>query len=365
MTKNTAEYRKGMERLLARIDSTKNQVGVDFPVYSDPETGRWVTDNGWTAPFWIGMQWLAYRYTQDESYKSYGLELMEKLDPYPARFQYFIAGVLGSHFTAEPRLSRKGEEAACYLLEMYDPSIEQVPAFPDGDDVIVDVLPSLAVLWWYGERCGAAPAKQAALSHWRRSARDFVQPSGATYQSIHYDLETGQISRIHCHHDAANDYACASQTHAWAVNGYSYAYQAAGEELFLETGRRVVDYALAHTPEDGVPFHNYEQYQPYRDTSASAITASSLLDWAQLDPDPQRRSQYVRAADHMLTGMLGSYLTPVDEQDERPAGMLLQGCYNYLGQVPSNELVWGSYFLMEALYKRLANETCFLKTVLD
>ena len=48
---------------------------------------------------------------------------------------------------------------------------------------------------------------------------------------------------------------------------------------------------------------------------------------------------------------LCKHLTPVDDQDERPVGMLLDGCMNGRKQVAHrNELIWGDFYLMEALY---------------
>lgn len=358
-------FQQAMDLLLQRVQATRSEVGLGFPVYSDSIAGRWTLDNGWTAPFWIGMQWLAYAYTGRAEFRDYGIRLLHALDPYPARFQYFIAGTLGHWFTAADLPARQAVRGAEYLQRMFTPTMGQIPAFPGENDVIVDVLPSLAVLWWHWQICGDENSRDAALAHWRRSAVDFVRADGATYQSIHYDLETGQLLMRHCHHDARWDDACASQTHAWAVSGFAYAYQAQQEEEFLLAGRRVTDFALQWLPKDGVPFHNFGQHEPYRDTSAAAIIASALLDWAELDPDAARRRLYRAKAKQMLTTLIAEYLTPLGAEDTRPRGMLLEGCYNYLGQVPKNELIWGTYFFMEALFKWITQQGCLLHLVLS
>jgi unsaturated chondroitin disaccharide hydrolase len=50
--------------------------------------------------------------------------------------------------------------------------------------------------------------------------------------------------------------------------------------------------------------------------------------------------------------LIRGYLTPITPDDARPAGMLLHGCYNlYSGEAPDHELVWGDYFLLEALLR--------------
>ncbi len=44
-------------------------------------------------------------------------------------------------------------------------------------------------------------------------------------------------------------------------------------------------------------------------------------------------------------------MTPFDNQDDRPMGMLLDGCMNGVKKVADrHELIWGDYYLMEALY---------------
>ena len=54
----------------------------------------------------------------------------------------------------------------------------------------------------------------------------------------------------------------------------------------------------------------------------------------------------------LLEGLIRDYLTPLGPDDGRPPGMLLHGCYNlYSGEAPDHELVWGDYFLLEALLR--------------
>ena len=48
---------------------------------------------------------------------------------------------------------------------------------------------------------------------------------------------------------------------------------------------------------------------------------------------------------------LCEHLTPIDDQDDRPVGMLLNGCMNGRKNVAvRNELIWGDFYLMEALF---------------
>lgn len=52
----------------------------------------------------------------------------------------------------------------------------------------------------------------------------------------------------------------------------------------------------------------------------------------------------------LIDGLL-SCLTPLDENDTREPGILLEGCFNYRKRYTiSSELVWGTVYLLFALY---------------
>lgn len=85
-----------------------------------------------------------------------------------------------------------------------------------------------------------------------------------------------------------------------------------------------------------------------RDTSAAAILASAALalDATGAAPAGRGRDEAARILGALVTG----YLTPLGPDDRRPPGMLLHGCYNlHTGEAPDHELIWGDYFLLEAL----------------
>jgi unsaturated chondroitin disaccharide hydrolase len=86
-----------------------------------------------------------------------------------------------------------------------------------------------------------------------------------------------------------------------------------------------------------------------RDSSAAAILASAAVEAARATGEERLRHE----GDRLLEGLIRGYLTPLGSDDGRPPGMLLHGCYNlYSGEAPDHELVWGDYFLLEALLRR-------------
>jgi unsaturated chondroitin disaccharide hydrolase len=53
----------------------------------------------------------------------------------------------------------------------------------------------------------------------------------------------------------------------------------------------------------------------------------------------------------LLPGLVRDYLTPLGPDDRRPPGMLLHGYNLHTGEAPDHELIWGDYFLLEALLR--------------
>jgi len=72
--------------------------------------------------------------------------------------------------------------------------------------------------------------------------------------------------------------------------------------------------------------------------------------------DPAKRGGYRRHGEATVKALVENYLTPVSPSDYRVAGILTEGCFNKrpdsrgLDAAPSNELIFGSYYLFEALH---------------
>jgi unsaturated chondroitin disaccharide hydrolase len=168
---------------------------------------------------------------------------------------------------------------------------------------------------------------------------------------VHFDPETGEPYKKHTHQGYAPE-GCWARGLGWCAYGFLEAHRATGREDFLDITRRALDYHARRTPVDPVTFNDYDDPRipaAPRDTSAAAILASAAIETARVTGD----ERYRREGDRLLEGLIGGYLTPVGPEDARPPGMLLHGCYNlYSGEAPDHELIWGDYFLLEALLRR-------------
>ena len=121
-----------------------------------------------------------------------------------------------------------------------------------------------------------------------------------------------------------------------------------GAEEFCDVAIRVSDWWCDHLPETNVVPWDFDDPEGLRDTSGAAIACASLLKLAAVANG--RSSKYTDCAEAMVDALVAGHLTGVDPADHRPPGMLIDGCYSpRISLAPANELIWGDYFLFEAL----------------
>jgi unsaturated chondroitin disaccharide hydrolase len=345
-------------RMLARIDATAAEVGRrGFPHAADGQTGRWEVkpDGSWTGGFWVGLCWLACRASGGEPrYRAWGLDWAGRLhgrerdQTHDIGFLFHYAAVLGWRTVRESWLRDMALAAADQLVAMYHPRARVIPVGVHADvsagidDVTIDCLMNLQLLWWAAAETGTPRYREVGLAHAEQTIVWHLRPDGSCHQSVHFDPATGEAVKKHTHQGYSPEGAW-SRGLAWCAYGFFEAYRATGRHDFLAAARRAAEYHLRRMPDDGVPFYDYDDPRipaVPRDTSAAAALASACLALARLDG----HTEFRRGGERILEGLLRGYLTE--------AGGLPHGCYNlHTGEAPDHELIWGDYFLLEALLR--------------
>ncbi|MCY0950057.1 sugar ABC transporter permease [Streptomyces sp. H27-S2] len=386
--------------VMERVAATEAAVGTRFPLYADPEDGRWTTTGrgSWTGGFWTGLLWLRARYTEDWADRRTAAAWTARLVPW-AEADTATRGLIFWYGTApagpDGRAAALRERAARACLAAYDPELGLLPwggalggprllARADG---VPGTVPLLA---------GAGPrGAAAAAAHLHRhldlclgedegevgargiggaagtggSVGTGGSAGGATGAGGAAGSGTGvpggvPPARPHpaWSFDATAGWRpCEDPAPGWS-RGRAWLLLAVADAL-LRPG--VADVRLRPGPTGGAaarldaaagqllaeagvlagrPVQPADSSRPDgpSDTSAAAITAVALLKLARV-PGP-RAAACAERGEAVLRHLTEAHLT--GRGPGRPAGMLLDGCYDAgKGLAVQHELIWGDFFL--------------------
>jgi unsaturated chondroitin disaccharide hydrolase len=359
-TVSTTNWDAALQSMLGRIDATAAAVADGFPHYGDPATGRWTTSpaGDWTGGFWNGLCWLAAHVTGKDQYRQWASTWTERLRARAASdtvfrgFLFYYGAQLGAVLLGDSRAREIALLGAAGWARSYNVKAGAFPLGAEAEEASdvghgeanVDTVQGAALLVWAAREAGEPAWRQMAVSHARRHIEFCIRDDGSVCQSASFDPMTGAMLRRYTHKGIRDDSTWA-RAQAWAIVGYALMHRWSGERDFLDVACRTADWWLAHVSPDRVAFWDFDDPaipDTSRDTSATAIVASSLLKLAALVGDAQRRRDYRAAAAATAAALVDRHL------DGR--GILGDGCYNKrIGLATRNELVWGSYYLFEAL----------------
>lgn len=371
---------EALELLVERVGTTLDETGDAFPYYADPDTGEWTTtENGnWCGGHWVHMLWMAYDLTGQDRFRRAARAHAEVMFEYMPRESFFCgmnfhhAGFEAYDVSGDDREREIGLAGADAMRAYYHERPRQViigvleVEVPDGvtdfrgpenevtgeeagaTDSIHGALP---VLWRAYHETGDPTYRDVAVSHADRHLDWYVDDDGSTWNIAQFDPETGDL--VATWNDLAySDDTCWARGQGWTIAGLAAAYAETDGERYLHALRRTVDYYVEHSPDDGVPYWDFEHPEAPdvpRDASSAAITAHGLTEL----PAESATADLRAVGDRIVDSLITSYLTPLGDGDDRPRGMTLHGCYNGPADwATDNELLWTDYYLMRALYHR-------------
>ena len=363
-------------------EQSSQKTGQGFFTEADNTTGEWKKQNGyfWTGSFWVGELWRMYAATHDEKYRQWaelwGSKFLgrESEEDHDAGFLNYYSSALGYDLTKKDELRTGALRGAQRLEELFNPKTQLIAAWGvDGDDTIIDTMMNLQLLWWASNRTGDEKWREIGKKHALRAAEWLVRPNGSIFQSVHYnpgnDLQEFQLHGgapkdtelklvngagpgewvfKHTHQGFAADTTW-SRGLAWAVYGFSMAYEETHEPVLLTTAQRIADYGIANLPSDLVPWYDFDDEGVHfrnRDSSAAAILAGGLFRLSEITKDAARAKGYRDTGERIVQSLIDRYLTPVGTKDSTPPGVLRHGC----GVRPDDAvLIYGQYYLLEDL----------------
>ncbi|MEU3979344.1 glycoside hydrolase family 88 protein [Streptomyces sp. NPDC026672] len=311
--------REAADYAVAKLRSVAPNVTA-FPVGTKFE--KWVySQNGdWVGGFWPGTLWMAWLYSGDNTFRTLAVDSAKRLAPrqtdtttHDLGFLFSPSWVTAWRLTGDDSWRTGAIRAADSLIRRYNPNGRFLRAWGALDDprdagrVIMDTMMNLDLLAFASAQTGNRKYLDIAVEHARTAQRVFPRADGSTPHVYDFDPATGApIGPATV--QGYSPSSCWARGQAWGIYGFVTIHRRTGNAQFLDTARRLADFALGALTPDQVPVWDYrapQQPNDVKDASAGAIMACGLLDLAQATGLPQ----YRQAALRLLTALAQTCLT--------------------------------------------------------
>ncbi|RRJ64550.1 glycosyl hydrolase family 88 [Paenibacillus oralis] len=322
--------------------------------------------NWWTNGFWGGMMWLMYHETGNVKYREiagvsealmdrcfqeyYGLH-------HDVGFMWLLTSVANYKVTGNPESCKRALHAANLLAGRFNVAGEFIRAWNevDGHDTrgwaIIDCMLNLPLLYWATEETTDPRFKQIAMKHADTAMAAFVRPDGSVNHIVEFDPFQGGVVKTH----GGQGYGEGSswtRGQAWGLYGFMLSYIHTGKQEYLDTAKRIGHYFMANIPADGViPVDFRQPEQPkLEDDTAAVIAACGLIETARAVP-PLEKPVYLERALKLMKA--------VDARSnwlENSDAIVQKGSAAYHAPYHHYPIIYGDYYLMEAVFKLKGND---------
>jgi len=327
-----------------------------MPTYTSG--GRWVFDADPWAPTWsggflTGLLWLLAGRTGDPWWREQARAYSRKLEARKAD-----TGTHDLGFVLEPSWGRwydtdHDDQAREVLIEggrtmaaRLQHAGGYLSTWVDPGSTFIDVMMNVGIIFRAAEYTGDERLREIALRHCHTSRRHLVRGDGSTAHEGWFDTASGEFLRTATHQGWRADSSWA-RGQAWAIYGFTTAHRHSGDDLLLDTARRVADYYIARTPAGGIPPNDWLDPAPAEpwEASAAAIAAAGML---HLDRALGGGSRYRAYAESILASLRSTEFLAVDTPGWQ--GIIRHATYHRRTGLGIDESVmWGDYYFVEAL----------------
>ncbi|HET8521938.1 MAG TPA: glycoside hydrolase family 88 protein [Thermomicrobiales bacterium] len=333
-----------------------------FPLFT--EGGKWLHGKdswtNWCEGFLGGMMWILARRTGDaywreraEHYSRLIAERQHDRAVHDLGFLFWSTWKRWYDLTGDPAINAVVIQAGRTMGLRFNEAGRYLRSFVAPESTFIDIMMNAGIVFYAAQETADADLLRRVTDHCLTSRRFLVRGDGSTAQEGIFDPETGEFLRESTHQGWRSDSSWA-RGQSWALYGFGTAYRFSGDQRFLDTAERCADFYLDRTPASGVPPNDWEEPHPALpyESSAAAITASGLIQLAELTKDPDRALRYIGFARTILSTLLTSEFLAIDTPGWE--GILRHGSYHErLGLGVDESVMWGDYFFLEALDKLL------------
>lgn len=365
----------GLKLVLAELDSYGDDV---FPQFNY-RTGRYnaITEYSpmqWRGFPWVGFLlgrlWMAYDHSKDKLFREQALKLARRIGPYLATHElhYADAGLdvyyglcLGFEVTGDSELRDWALSAVKNLSASYKPQFRAVFQHAEDYTSYIDMPFAFQAFYW-SARFDRSFLEPIVAANDMVLTSGLIRDDGSTNHAVEFDKMTAKPIRL-ITRQGKSDRSTWTRGQAWAIHNFTNAFEATGEERFLEAARKTIGWYIAHLPPDFVPFYDFDDPDRNaipRDSCSTAITSNALIRLVRLRPELE--SEYGPSIGAGVGEIMANYLTP--------AGVLLHGSWGRIretwgiGTFPQEDVMpYGNYWIAEALYRLITPDWRIFKTL--
>ena len=322
----------------------------------------------WCSGFFPGSLWYLYEYTKDPFWKDQAAAYTERLieplrhdaNNHDVGFRTYCSAGNGLRLTGDKRYAEFLHDTSAALRTRYDDKLGLIRSWNSPKKggghfgtkyiVIIDNMMNLELLEWDAKNGGDPKSDKIARSQADITDAHHYRPNGSAYHILDYDPATRRV-RAHYSGQGGNVEGTWARGHAWGIYGFTMMFRETRVRRYLERAMKAADYWLdePNLPADGISWWDFSFPGEERDVSASAVTASALLELQAFAP-PSKAAKYRAAAVKMLAAMASpDYFA---KQGENGDFLLMHS----VGHKPGNSEVdvplnYADYYFLEALLR--------------
>ncbi len=331
-----------------------------FPMYT--VQGKWKHGGeawtNWCEGFLGGQLWLLHAYTGDMYWREQAEHYSRLIEPrkddhnvHDLGFLFWSTWKRWYDFTADPAVKEVVVHAGQTLSLRFKERGQYLRSFVADESLFIDIMMNVGIIFYAAQETGNPELLRKATRHCFTTRKYLVRGDGSTSHEGIFNTETGEFLRQSTHQGWRDDSSWARGL-AWALYGFTTAYNFTRDVRLLQTAEACADFYIEHTPPHGVPPNDWDEPNPALpyESSAAAIAASGLLDLSRAAGSAARAYAYRNYA----LGILDTLTEPEFVALETPGweGILKHGMYHQRKGLGVDESVmWGEYFFLEALSK--------------
>lgn len=318
----------------------------------------------WTNGFFGGMMWLMYNATKNNEFRLTAENQEKMLDDalvnydglhhdvgfmwgLTSKSNYRLTGNKDSRtrsLFAANVLSARANIKGGYIRPWNGPGMTGKDR---KNQTIIDTMMNLPLLYWASEELEDDRFKYVANMHADMALSDHMREDGSIKHIVlHNETTPGAIGNL-----AGQGYSeesVWSRGQSWAVYGFILCYLHTGEEKYLAASKKAADYFLAEVAKSD--YKTLTDFiapaEPlYYDNSAGVCASCGMIELYKVTKD----EKYLNGAVKILQAMEEDCIFDDSNQS------VLQNCMESYKAGESTDLIYGDFFLCEALLK-LKNE---------